>query len=98
METKYYALRLLPCRSDFAFTMSDEERNLMQQHVAYWMDKMQEGKVIVFGPVMDPKSPYGLGIIVAQDEKEVQYFIALDPASTINRYEYHQMMAIVPGK
>jgi hypothetical protein len=37
MNKKYFALKLNPCRPDFAQTMSDEERSIMQQ-----------GKVVVF--------------------------------------------------
>ena len=93
---KYFAVKLLPCRPDFAFNMSDEERAIMQDHVAYWKDKMNKGLVIVFGPVMDPAGPYGLGVIAAEDENEVQNFIALDPASKINTYEFYPMRAILP--
>ena len=95
MEKKYFALHLLPCRPDFAFTMSEEERIIMQQHVGYWMDYMSKGKIMVFGPVMDPKGPYGLGILAVEEEKEIEDFIAGDPASSINRYEYFPMNAIV---
>jgi hypothetical protein len=43
-----------------------------------------------------PSRPYGLGVIVAQDDSEVEAFIAADPASQINQYEFHPMMAILP--
>ena len=35
--------------------MSDEERNIMLQHIAYWTKVFDEGKSIIFGPVLDPK-------------------------------------------
>jgi hypothetical protein len=41
---------------------------------------------------------YGLGIVSAESEDQVKYLIANDPASKINRYEYHPMMALVPEK
>jgi len=95
MDKKHFAVYLLPTRPDFAQTMTDEERNIMQQHVGYWTTKMNEGKVIAFGPVMDPKEVYGLGIIAVDSEEEVKDFIANDPAATINKYEYFPMRAIV---
>jgi len=95
MKKKYFALYLLPTRSDFAQTMTDEERSIMQQHVGYWTTKMNEGKVLAFGPVMDPKEVYGLGIVSVDDEQEVKDLIANDPAAKINRYEYFPMRAIV---
>ncbi|HVX51375.1 MAG TPA: YciI family protein [Chitinophagaceae bacterium] len=98
MEKKYFALTLLPGRPDFAQTMTPEERAAMLAHIDYWKSIMAQGKVLVFGPVLDPASVYGLGIVVVDDEKEVAEFIANDPASSINRYVYHPMRAVVPEK
>jgi len=97
MDKKYFALKLVPCRPSFAQDMTPEERSIMQQHVAYWRDLMDKGMVIVFGPVMDPKGPYGLGVIAVDDEAEVTAFIANDPASKINTYEFYPMRAVVKG-
>jgi uncharacterized protein len=96
MEKKYFALYLLPSRPDFAQTMSAEERGIMMKHVAYWTELMNKGKVVVFGPVSQPDKVYGLGIVVVDSEEEVKEFIANDPATEINRYEYFPMKAIVP--
>jgi uncharacterized protein len=98
MEKKYFALYLLPSRPDFAQTMTDDERSIMMKHVGYWTDLMNKGKVLAFGPVLDPKEVYGLGIVSVDDEQEVKDFIAGDPAAKINRYEYFPMKAIVPSK
>jgi hypothetical protein len=69
-------------------TMTDSETAIMGQHVAYWTEKMKLGKVYAFGPVMDPKEIYGLGIVAVNNEQELEDFIANDPAGKINRYEY----------
>lgn len=98
METKYYVLHLLPSRPDFAQTMTNEEHSIMMEHIAYWTAIMNKGKVLAFGPVLDPKSIYGLGIIAVENEEEVKEFIANDPAGKINKYEYYPMKAIVPEK
>jgi uncharacterized protein YciI len=98
MDKKYFVLYLLPSRPDFAQTMTDEERNIMMKHVAYWTELMNQGKVLAFGPVIDPNEIYGLGIISVQDEQEVKDFTANDPAAKINRYEYFPMKAVVPTK
>ena len=95
MPKSYFALYLLPSRPDFAMTMTDEERSIMMEHVGYWTNLLNQGKVIAFGPVMDPKAVYGLGIISVDSEDEVKTFIANDPAARINRYEYFPMRAIV---
>jgi len=98
MDKKFFALRLNPSRPDFAQTMTDEEKSVMQEHVAYWRKYMSEGKVIVFGPVLDPNAVYGLGVLSVDDEQEVKDFIAGDPANKINCYEYYPMLAVVPEK
>ncbi|HKH61995.1 MAG TPA: YciI family protein [Flavitalea sp.] len=95
MNKKYFVLYLLPSRPDFAQTMTDEERSIMGEHVAYWMEKMNQGKVVTFGPVLDPESIYGLGIISVDDEQELNSFIDHDPAVKINKYEFFPMMATV---
>ena len=95
---KYFALKLLPSRPSFAMDMTAEEREIMQRHIVYWTGLMEKGLVLIFGPVMDPTGPYGLGIVVVDDEEEVKLFIANDPAAKINKYEYYPMMAVLPKK
>ena len=98
MDKKYFVLYLLPSRPDFAQTMSENERAIMMKHIAYWTAIMNEGKAIAFGPVIDPSGVYGLGILAVDNENEVKDFIANDPATAINQYEYFPMMAMVPAK
>ena len=31
----------------------------MKRHAAYWQSLLDKGFVLVFGPVLDPKGPYG---------------------------------------
>lgn len=97
MEKEFYAVYLNPSRPDFAMTMTEGEREIMLQHVAYWTEKMKQGKVYAFGPVMDPKRIYGLGVVAVDNEQELKDFIANDPAGRINTYEYFPMRAVVPN-
>jgi hypothetical protein len=34
-----FLFKLIPPRPDFAFTMSDDERNIMLEHVRYWGER-----------------------------------------------------------
>src|SRR6516165_4010411 len=79
MDRQYFFLKLNPVRPDFSQTMTNEERQIMIAHVAYWKDLMAKGKVIVFGPVLHPESVYGIGVIAVNNEDEVKQFIADDP-------------------
>jgi hypothetical protein len=98
MEKKYFVLYLRPSRADFAQTMTEDERAIMMNHITYWTEIMHHGKVLAFGPVLDPREVYGLGIISVDDEQEVKDFILNDPATKINKYEYFPMKAVVPAR
>jgi uncharacterized protein len=96
MQKQFYAVYLNPSRPDFATTMTESERAIMGQHVAYWMEILNQGKVYAFGPVFDPKEIYGLGIMAVENEEELKDIIGNDPAGKINTYEYFPMKAVVP--
>ena len=76
MNKKYFAVRLNPSRPDFAQTMTEEEKSIMQQHAAHWKNYMDQGKVVVFGPVLDPTTVYGFGILVVDDERDSRQLVA----------------------
>ena len=94
----HYFLKLNPSRPTFAQDMTAEERAIMMQHVAYWSNLMNKGMVIVFGPVMDPKEVYGVGVVEVETEEQLKELIENDPATGINHYEYYPMRAVVPVK
>ncbi len=75
----YFFCRLNPPRSTFAVDMSEAEKGLMHTHAAWWSDLTARGVAVVFGPVLDPKGPWGLGIIEAEDEGRARALTAEDP-------------------
>ena len=78
--------------------MSDAERVVMQQHIAYWKGVMDQGKVIVFGPVFDPEGAYGMGVVEMDSEEDVNGFMAADPSvlNSLNTFEIFAMRAVTP--
>ena len=94
MEKKHYFLKLIARRPDFAQTMTDEERAVMQKHVAYLKEYLDKGIMLIYGPVFDPAGAYGIGVMEVTDESEVRDLIANDPAAEINRYEFYPMRAV----
>lgn len=92
----HYFLKLIPRRPTFSQDMTPEERAIMMQHIAYWTELMNKGKVVVFGPVMDPAGVYGMGVVEADSEQDLIDFMNNDPAATINRYEHYPMRAVTP--
>lgn len=94
MDRKYFVLYLIPPRPDFVQSMSDEERGIMTQHVAYWKEWLDKGVALVFGPVFDPAATYGIGIVAVETEEQLRSIIKNDPATAINKYEYYPMRAV----
>lgn len=92
MET--FFCKLLPPRATFAQDMSAVEAKAMQEHVAYWRERMAVGKVVVFGPVADPAGSFGIAILEVSDEGEVLRLTAADPVTRAALgfgYEIHPM-------
>jgi uncharacterized protein YciI len=98
MERKHFVLKLFPLRSDLFQTMTDEERLIMQRHIAYWKEQMDKGFMLVFGPVFDPRRPHGLGIVSVENEHQLHTLVEDDPATMMHRYEYYPMGAVTPTR
>jgi uncharacterized protein len=92
---KYFALKLIPPRPGFTTNMNEEERSIMNKHVAYWARLMEKGIVVAIGPVLDPKDTYGLAIIEVDSEEQVIEYIKNDPVLQITYYESYPMLAKV---
>ena len=77
---KYFVVRLLPPRPSFPFDMTDDERGIMQQHVAYWTERLREGMAVAFGPGADPNGAWGLGVVECDAAEQIEALEANDPA------------------
>ena len=82
----------------FMQNMTVDERAVMEEHGRYWQQKLGEGIAIAFGPVADPAGGWGLGLVEARDDAELQTIQAGDPAIKANlgfRYESLPMPRLV---
>jgi uncharacterized protein YciI len=77
-----FVFRLIAPRPTFALDMTDEEREIMGRHAAYWQRFVESGQMVVFGPVLDTTGSWGLGVVEAEAEDEVRAFAAGDPVVT----------------
>ena len=91
---KHFFLKLNPPRPSFTVDMSEEERNIMQKHIAYWAPYVNDGTVIVLGPVMDPKGGYGVAVVEVENDEQLNQLITNDPANGLNSYEIYPMRAV----
>jgi uncharacterized protein len=96
MDKMYFFLRLNPVRPDFVTTMTDEEKGIMQRHAGYWREFQLQGKLVVYGPVMDPAGPFGMGVAEVESEEELKRFIAGDPALALSTIDSFPMRAVLP--
>ena len=93
----YFFIRTQNPRPTFHLDMTTEESAIMESHVVYWSEKARHGIAIVFGPVMDPKGVYGIGVYQVQDEAEMRNLLKHDPANGLLQYEVLPMARAVVG-
>jgi uncharacterized protein len=93
----FFFVRTQNPRPTFHLDMTAEERAIMNRHVAYWSEKAARGIAVVFGPVMDPKGVYGIGVYQVRDEDEMQELLKGDPAKWLLSYEVLPMARAVVG-
>ena len=77
-----FVFRLKARRPNFALDMSNEEREIMGRHAAYWQPLIDSGQMVVFGPVLDDTGSWGLGVVEAEEENELRGFAVGDPVVT----------------
>ena len=94
MAKMHFFLKLNPPRASFTKDMSAEERNIMQRHVEYWKPFVNDGMVIVLGPVFDPSGGYGIAVVEVENEEQLNKMILNDPANGLNSYEIYPMRAV----
>ena len=77
-----FAFRLIAPRPTFAQDMTEGEREVMGRHAAHWQPYIDDGRMVVFGPVLDGTGSWGLGVVEADSEEELRAFAAEDPVVT----------------
>ncbi|MDB5224362.1 MAG: hypothetical protein JWN83_3029 [Chitinophagaceae bacterium] len=94
---QHFLFKLIPPRSSFAQDMNDTERNLMQQHSAYWKQLLEKGIALVYGPVFEPTGSWGMAIIEVENEAAATELAVNDPTikANLHTFEMHPMSAFV---
>src|ERR1700760_5143469 len=77
-----FVLRLIAPRPNFAQTLTDHERAIMNQHAAHWRPYLERGDMVVFGQVLTDDDSYGLAVVDTDDEQALREFAAQDPVVT----------------
>jgi hypothetical protein len=77
-----FVLRLIAPRPNFAQTLTDSEREIMNSHAVHWRPYLERGDMVVFGPVLTDEDSYGLAVVETDDEGALREFAAQDPVQT----------------
>jgi len=90
-----FALRLLAPRPNFAQSLTDSEREIMNRHAAHWQPYLERGEMVVFGPILTDDDSYGLAVVETEDEQALREFAKQDPAVTSGTaaFEFGRMAA-----
>jgi uncharacterized protein len=90
-----FSLRLIATRPDFAQTLTDSEREIMNRHAAHWAPYLERGDMVVFGPILTDEDSYGLAVVETDDEQALREFAARDPVVTSGTasFEFGRMAA-----
>jgi hypothetical protein len=90
-----FVLRLIAPRPNFAQTITDSEREIMNRHAAHWGPYLQRGDMVVFGPILTDDDSYGLAVVETDDEEALREFAAKDPVVTTATaaFEFGRMAA-----
>ena len=81
LPMRQFLLRIEPVRKDFTLqTMTEEERPVLDQHVAYLNGLFTAGKMTLAGQAFDPKGLFGIIIVNAADAQAATDILNGDPA------------------
>ena len=77
--TRYYAFKLFPPRPSFPADITEQEAAIMAEHVAYWTDLLNAGTAVAFGAVADPAQTWGLAVVEAGPDTDINALREHDP-------------------
>jgi len=98
---RHFLIKLIPPRATFALDIAEEEKQLMQEHVAYWTELADKDVALVFGPVLDPAGSYGIGVVAVGGEGDLKPLTTNDPVAKSGRQfrlETYAMPQVIVGR
>jgi uncharacterized protein YciI len=94
----YFFYKLISPRPTFPDDMTEDEGAVMQQHFGYWTEHLEAGRVVVYGPVADPRETFGMAVLAVEDEAEARRLVEGDPAIAADAgfgFEVHPMPSTI---
>jgi uncharacterized protein len=80
-------------RPTFPRDITPEEKALMDAHGVYCKQQFEDGKLLIYGPVLAREGAFGMAILEVADENEARQFGENDPSvqAGLNRFEFFPM-------
>jgi uncharacterized protein YciI len=78
-DARYYAFKLFPPRPSFPADITEAEAAIMAEHITYWTELLNAGTAVAFGPVADPTGAWGLAVVEAGPDTDVDQLRENDP-------------------
>jgi len=78
-DTRYYAFKLFPPRPSFPADITEAEAAIMAEHIAYWTELLAAGTAVAFGAVADPAGAWGLAVVEAGPDIDLDQIREHDP-------------------
>ena len=97
----FYFCKLISHRPSFPQDITEQERNLMQEHVRYWTDLVDKKLALAFGPVADPQGAWGLALLQVGALSQAEDLTSNDPVARAQlgfHYEIYGMPNLVTPK
>lgn len=89
----HFMVKLLGTRPNWPADMTPEEEAVMEEHYTYLVNLMNQGKMLLAGPVMNPV--FGLVVLEVADEAEAKAIMDKEPSvvSGVHTYDMQPMVA-----
>jgi|SRR5579872_1345672 len=93
MSKQHFFFKLIPPRSTFPGDITDAERRLMDEHGRYCREQFEEGRLLIYGPVLTAYGSFGLAVLEVENEGEARKFGEGDPSvkGGLNTFEISLM-------
>ncbi|NHJ05841.1 MAG: hypothetical protein EAX90_13525 [Candidatus Heimdallarchaeota archaeon] len=79
-EIKHFLGIIKPTREGFMTNPTEEENKVMQEHFEYLKKLLAEDKLVLAGPVLNEKNPFGLYIFQCESIEEAENLFENDPS------------------
>lgn len=88
----HFMVELLGTREGWPADMTPDEEKIMDEHYTYLVNLMNQGKMLLAGPVFNQ---FGLIVLEVADEAEAKAIMDKEPSvvAGVHRYEMHRMVA-----